>query len=138
MAFGITRRRLAAGAFSLLLIVLVGGALLRTPAVLAHAAFVGGTPNDGDVLSAAPVQIDAFFAEDIVKQSGTYGLAVYDANGNQVDNQDTVLDDFNRRHMTLTLQSGLSSGSYRVHWWTVSDEDGDAASGDYSFSVVGS
>lgn len=112
--------------------------LPRAAAVAAHAKFDHGTPNDGDTLSAMPSQIDAYFVEDIVKQTGAYGLAVVDANGNQVDNQDTVLDDFNRRHMTVTLQSGLANGTYTVTWWTVSDEDGDAASGSYTFSVASS
>jgi methionine-rich copper-binding protein CopC len=106
--------------------------------VSAHAAFVWGTPNDGDVISALPSQIDAHFAEDIVKQAGTYGLAVYDSAGDEVDNQDTVLDDNDRRHMTVTLQSGVGADTYTVKWWTVSDEDGDAANGTYSFTVTGS
>lgn len=106
--------------------------------VVAHAAFVWGTPNNGDVIGALPSQIDAHFAEDIVKQSGTYGLAVYDSAGDQVDNQDTVLDDNDRRHMTVTLQNGFGADTYTVKWWTVSDEDGDAANGTYSFTVTGS
>mgnify|MGYP001251468129 CR=1 FL=1 len=122
----------AFGGLALAVLVLV---VSQRATVSAHAYFLNGTPNDGDVLSAAPAQIDAFFAEDIVKQAGTYGLAVSDPNGNQVDNQDTVLDDSNRRHLTVTLQSGLSDGTYDVHWWTVSDEDGDAASGDYHFTI---
>jgi methionine-rich copper-binding protein CopC len=107
-------------------------------AALAHAKFDHGTPGPGDVLSTAPTIIDAYFAEDIVKQAGTYGLAVMDASGNQVDHQDTVLDDANRRHMTVTLPSNLAPGDYTVKWWTVSDEDGDAASDTFTFSVSGS
>src|SRR5205823_5670626 len=125
--------------FGIAVVLLCSTAMLASPAgVSAHAKFVLGTPNDGDVLSAAPSQIDAYFAEDIVKQQGTYGLSVSDQNGNEVDNQDTVLDDVDRRHMTVTLQSGLADGVYTVHWWTVSDEDGDAASGDYSFTIASS
>ena len=61
-----------------------------------------------------------------------------DAFGNQVDNQDSALDDTDRTHMTVTLQANLPPGLYNVHWWTVSDADGDAASGDYSFTIAGS
>lgn len=138
-AAGQSRRSfLASLTFSVLLLT-ASAVLAAAPrqTAQAHARLVWGTPGPDDVLNAAPTQVDAYFAEDIVKQSGTYALAVTDAAGNAVDNQDTVLDDGNRRHMTVTLQSGLGAGSYTVTWKTVSDEDGDAASGSYSFTVVG-
>ena len=58
---------------------------------------MNGNPDNGAVLSSAPAQLDAYFAEDIVRQAGTYGLKVTSSAGVQVDNQDTAVDDANRR-----------------------------------------
>src|SRR5690242_9239006 len=91
-----------------------GGLGAQHATVSAHALFLWGVPDNGPVVSTAPAQLDAYFAEDIVRQSGTYGLKVTDSNGNEVDNQDTVIDDNNRRHMTVTLQSGLGADTYNV------------------------
>ena len=106
----------------------------------AHATFVRGTPGPGDVLTAAPSQVDAYFAQNIRTLSGqtTYSLWVTDAGNNQVDNNDNTLDPANPRHLTVTLPSGLGNGVYAVHWYTVSDEDGDEASGSYTFTIRGS
>ncbi len=127
--------RVLVGGLTVAAFVLLGA---HRPYVSAHALFLWGAPDNGAVVSGAPSQVDAHFAEDIVRQSGTYGLKVTDSYGNEVDNQDTVIDDNDRRHMTVTLQQGIGPDTYNVHWWTVSDEDGDAASGDYSFTVSGS
>jgi methionine-rich copper-binding protein CopC len=127
--------RYTLGVMTLVLLMALGS---RRAGVSAHALFLWGIPDNGAVVSTAPSQLEAHFAEDIVRQSGTYGLKVTDSTGNEVDNQDTVIDDTDRRHMTVTLQSGLGPDTYTVHWWTVSDEDGDAASGDYSFTISSS
>jgi len=117
------------------LVVLLAG--LGPAAVDAHASFVRGTPGPGDVLSTAPAQVDAYFAQNIRTLSGqeTYALWVTDSNGNQVDNNDNALDPSNPRHMTVTLPAGLSAGVYTVHWYTVSDEDGHDDSGQYTFTI---
>jgi methionine-rich copper-binding protein CopC len=106
----------------------------------AHASFVRGTPGPGDVLSTAPSQIDAYFAQNIRTLSGqeTYALWVTDSNRNQVDNNDNTLDPANPRHMWVTLQSGLGDGVYTVNWYTVSDEDGHDDSGSYTFTIKSS
>jgi copper transport protein len=123
------------GALTLLLLLTLGS---HRASVSAHALFLWGIPDNGAVVATAPAQLDAYFAENIVRQSGTYGLKVTNSAGTEVDNQDTAIDDTDRRHMTVTLQSGLGPDTYTVHWWTVSDEDGDAAAGDYSFTISSS
>jgi methionine-rich copper-binding protein CopC len=126
-----------AGAMAAILLAAIVVVLFRPAAVLAHASFVRGTPGPGDVMSTAPSQVDAYFAQNIRTLSGqeTYALWVTDANGNQVDNNDNSLDPANPRHMTVTLPGGLAAGVYTVHWYTVSDEDGHDDSGQYSFTV---
>jgi methionine-rich copper-binding protein CopC len=128
--------RLLSAALSAALILLGTGVLLVGP-VSAHASFVRGTPGPGDVLSTPPSQVDAYFAQNIRTLSGqeTYALWVTDANGDQVDNNDNALDSNNPRHLTVTLPSGLGSGVYAVHWYTVSDEDGHDDSGSYNFTI---
>jgi methionine-rich copper-binding protein CopC len=119
------------------LFLVLSGVVLIPAAASAHASFVRGTPGPGDVLTTMPTQVDAYFAQNIRTLSGqeTYALWVTDANGNQVDNNDNTLDPNNPRHMTVTLQNGLADGVYTVHWFTVSDEDGDSDSGQYTFTI---
>jgi copper transport protein len=118
-------------------IVVLVAVLCRPPMASAHASFVHGTPGPNDALTAAPAQVDAYFAQNIRTLSGqeTYALWVTDTNGNQVDNNDNTLDPANPRHLTVTLPGGLSSGVYTVHWYTVSDEDGHDDSGQYTFTI---
>jgi hypothetical protein len=65
-------------------------------------------------------------------------LSVFDANGVQVDKGDSVVDlsDPDRLHISVSLDtSKMADGIYTVKWETVSLDDGDAASGEFHFTV---
>lgn len=111
---------------------------LRTAPAFAHATFTHGTPGPNQTIC-APTLVDDYFAQHIVVSSTeqTYDLWVTDSNGNQVDNNDDAVDPADHTHMTVSLPSNLPSGSYTVNWSTLSDDDGDQASGSYTFTVGG-
>ncbi len=84
-----------------------------------------------------PTKVLATAAEEIKKETGTYYLKVFNAQGQEVDKGDWTVVDTNRRQMTVSVQPNLPPGSYRVDWQTVSDADGDQASGSLTLALAG-
>jgi copper transport protein len=100
-----------------------------------HAEYDYSTPADGAVLTSSPSRVDAYFTQVIVRQPSVSSLNVVNEQGADVDNNDTTFDTVEPLHMSITLQPDLPSGTYTVQWATASAEDGDEASGTFSFTV---
>jgi copper transport protein len=116
---------------TILLVVLLAG---MVTAVSAHdAAIVKSIPANGDVLAESPPQVKAWFEEELV--SGESTMAVFSAQGEQVDNGDGGVDlnDPDHAIMIVTLPS-LPDGSYTVQWHAAL-LDGDATDGAFAFAV---
>ncbi|MEJ2747475.1 MAG: copper resistance protein CopC [Anaerolineae bacterium] len=116
---------------TILLVALLVG---MVTAVSAHdAAIVKSIPANGDVLAESPPQVKAWFEEELV--SGESTMAVFNAQGEQVDNGDGGVDlnDPNHAIMIVTLPS-LPDGSYTVQWHAML-LDGDATDGAFAFAV---
>jgi methionine-rich copper-binding protein CopC len=103
--------------------------------VFGHSEFVSSSPADGSTLTSPPSRVDAYFSQDLFRQAGANNMNVTGPNGADVDNNDAVVDPANRKHMSVTLQAGLTSGRYTVTWNNTSDEDGDTDSGSFSFTL---
>ncbi len=67
--------------------------------------------------------------------SGTYSIEVERDRGASVNAGPAVVDDADRSKMSAPLTPNLTPGRYVVHWNNVSDDDGDAAEGAFSFYV---
>lgn len=106
-----------------------------TSGVLAHARYDHSTPSPGQVVSTSPPAIDIFTAQDMRKTTGADEITVTGPTQNRVDNGNTVVDDSNRRHLSVGLQPNLPPGRYVVGFKTLSDEDGEADSGQFAFYV---
>jgi methionine-rich copper-binding protein CopC len=102
---------------------------------LGHSEYDYSTPNAGEVLTTAPTRLDAYFTEDLSITPGNNDLDVAGPGGGDVDNNDVTVDPGDRKHMSVTLQSGLVSGAYTVNWATTSFEDGDSESGTFTFTL---
>jgi methionine-rich copper-binding protein CopC len=87
------------------------------------------------VLSASPSQVSITFTQDVQRITGTYGIDVTGPGGTSATAGAAVLNDEDRSIMTVALAPDLASGRYVVRWRNVSDEDGDAASGAFSFYI---
>ena len=109
--------------------------LLAPSAVSAHARVKSSTPGKGEVVQASPVQVVINFTQDVQKVSGSYGITVEKDGGASVTTGGAVLDDSDRAKMSVPLQPALAPGRYVVNWKNVSDEDGDSATGAFSFYV---
>jgi methionine-rich copper-binding protein CopC len=92
-------------------------------------------PNPGQVLATSLPAIDIYTAQDMRKTAGANVITVTDAAQNRVDTGNTVVDDANRMHFSVGLQPNLSPGRYLVAFKTLSDQDGEADSGQFAFYV---
>jgi methionine-rich copper-binding protein CopC len=103
--------------------------------VLAHARFDHSTPSPGQVLATSPPAVDIYTVQDLRKTADADVITVVDAAQNRVDTGNTVVDDSNRRHFSVGLQPNLPPGRYLVAFKTLSDQDGEADSGQFAFYV---
>lgn len=112
-----------------LLLLLVGWLGLFVPAGAAHANLAQAIPAPNTVLTATPIELSIWFTEPIEAQFSQ--LRLFNANGQQVDNQDILV---NGNLMRVTLPT-LPEGIYTVVWQNVSSVDGHPAEGSYLFSI---
>ena len=121
-------RRLAA-------IALTAGVFIATwTLAFAHAEPARVKPGDGAVLNTPPTQVEITMSQEMAREAGQNDIAVFDAAGKQVTVVAAVIDNGDRRKLSVPLPSNLPPGAYTVKWKTLSADDGDAASGTLSFT----
>lgn len=109
--------------------------MFHTPAsVSAHAEVQSATPAIDGTVDTLPASMTLTFSEEVKPDGIT--VTVTGPDGSRVDDGNAAVDLNNpdRNVVNVTLFSG-GPGVYKVHWESVSNLDGDEASGDYVFSV---
>ena len=101
----------------------------------AHAGYERSEPPADTIIPESPAEVHIWFTQELFRRAGANTLVVFGSAGAQVDNDDARIDDDDRSHMLVSLQSGLADGLYTVTWRTLSVEDGHEGSGDFSFTV---
>jgi methionine-rich copper-binding protein CopC len=103
--------------------------------VSAHAEPERANPPINGSVAAAPAILEIWFGEE-AESEGT-AISVFNSDCTRVDLGDTAIDlyDPEHKHVTVTLKPNLPDGTYTVQWQSVSAEDGDEASGSYTFTV---
>ena len=129
----ITRRKFAG---TLVLGALAVVTLFTASPVFAHARYKSSTPNAGEVVATSPARLEITFTQQIQKVSGTYAIDVAHDRGASVSAGSATVDDTDRTKLSVVLQADLTAGRYVVNWKNVSDADGDAATGAFSFYVA--
>lgn len=109
-------------------------ALLAAVPALAHARYERSEPGDGAIVSAPPQQVDIWFIQELFRREGENWIHVQDASGNRVDQGEALIDDDDRAHIWVELQTQLEPGTYLVTWHNLSAEDADSDEGEFSFS----
>jgi len=116
------------------LLVAALAALALLAVALAHAEPARITPGDGAVLASRPSQVEIEMSQELARQVGANDIDVIDASGKEVTAVAAVIDNANRRKISVPLPSDLPVGIYIVKWKTLSADDGDAASGQLGFT----
>jgi len=109
--------------------------LLALAVAAAHARYDHSTPKQGEVVATSPARVDIFTAQEMKKEQATTAITVADASSARVDNDDTTVDDADRKHFSVGLKPNLPAGRYVVSFKNVSDEDGEADNGQFAFYV---
>jgi methionine-rich copper-binding protein CopC len=104
--------------------------------VSAHAEPERAEPPMSGVVHESPKTVEIWFGEEIAK--GTTA-EVYGPGGQRVDTGNAEIDLFDpeRKHLTVSLKPSLTDGTYEVRWSSISAEDGDEATGTYTFTIEG-
>jgi methionine-rich copper-binding protein CopC len=110
-------------------------ALFWVTAAFAHAEPVRVSPGDGAILASPPARIEMVMSQEMARQAGANAIQVFDVAGTEVTKESAVIDNLDRRKLSVALPTGLATGSYTVNWKTVSADDGDPAQGSISFTV---
>ena len=131
-----TSSRFIAFAFAAFAVVLVTSvAAVATPRVVeAHAEHDRSTPAAGSVIPRAPDTLEIWFTQELFRREGANTIVVEGPTG-RVDDGNVVLDDADRTHLTVGLDADLAPGEYRVAWTSLSGIDGDAAEGEFTFTI---
>jgi len=116
----------------------VGAVLVAAACVAAasaHAEPATAKPGDGAVLAAPPSEVVLVMSQELARQAGQNDIDVFDAAGNEVTTVAAVIDNSDRRRLSVALPPNLPPGTYTVRWKTLSSEDGDPADGELSFTI---
>lgn len=103
--------------------------------VWAHAEPATAKPGDGAVLRQPPGEIVLEMSQDMGRQAGNNDIDVFDSTGKEVTTVAAVVDNADRKRLSVALPSNLPPGKYAVKWKTTSAEDGDPANGELSFTI---
>lgn len=130
---------LLAAIVSLSLLYVTAGAAFAAPSLPAHAKVGRSDPAIGSTIASAPTKVTVFTLESINPKGSS--LQVYgpgpDATDTLISQAKTQfsLSDSKQMSVDITPTSGHVNGVYIVFWTTVSADDGDAASGSFTFTV---
>ena len=111
------------------------------PAAPFHAKVFKSDPGIGSTIAQAPTKVTVFALENINPDPTKSNLQVYGPGTDATDtlisqgNAQVALADPKQMSINITASSGHASGVYIVFWKTVSADDGDPASGTFSFTV---
>lgn len=120
-------RALAAAAAALCALAWLAGAA-------AHAEPAKARPGDGAVLTSPPTRVEIEMSQELARREGANDIGVFDASGAEVTTSPAVIDNADRRRISVALPSPLAPGRYTVRWRSLSAEDGDTAEGALSFT----
>lgn len=109
--------------------------LLSVAGAEAHAAFLRSFPGPGAVVASEPKRVEIWFTQDLFRRQGENWIHVVGSDVGEVHVGEAQIDDDDRRHMWIDLQSPLPAGEYRVEWRSLSAEDGDHEEGEFVFTL---
>jgi methionine-rich copper-binding protein CopC len=109
-------------------------ALAAVTTGFAHAEPARVYPGDGAVLNEPPGEVVFEMSQEMARQEGQNDIDVFDETGVEVTLVAAVIDNANRKMLSVPLPSNLAPGVYTVRWKTLSAEDGDPDSGSTTFT----
>lgn len=137
-------KALLAAVASLSLLCVTASAAFAAPAqptIVLHAKVDHAEPAIGSTVPLAPAKVTVFALENINPDPAKSNLQVYGPSADASDalisqgNAQVLLSDPKQMSINITPNAGHTNGVYIVFWKTVSQDDGDPASGTFTFTV---
>jgi methionine-rich copper-binding protein CopC len=117
---------------ALALFLALGAAVTFPQAAFAHAEPNSSTPAAGSTVKEAPTTVTIIFGEEVIPAESN--IRVFDSKGAEVSTGKATTDPNDLKKMSVEMK-GNESEDYVVLWNTVSADDGDPASGAFTFNV---
>jgi copper resistance protein C len=108
---------------------------IAPPPVEAHAEYQRSSPPADGRVAAAPPRLDVWFTAELFRRTGEHRLTVTGPTGEPAQAGNAVIDDADRKHLSVALKRDLPTGTYTVNWATLSAQDGENAEGTFTFTV---
>ncbi|HEY0736345.1 MAG TPA: copper resistance protein CopC [Herpetosiphonaceae bacterium] len=115
------------------LILLALLAILAPASTSAHAHYVSSDPAEGSTVASAPASVTINFSQLV--DASKSRITVTNASGATVSTGAATAVANDGKAMQVALAPNLGPGTYTVAWENVSAEDGEADSGDFTFTV---
>jgi methionine-rich copper-binding protein CopC len=109
--------------------------LLSCVPALAHSEYARSLPAANARIPRAPDRIEVWFTQELFRRAGANTLTVLAPDGARVDDEQPVVDDADRAHLSVGIDTPLPPGEYRVTWRSLSALDGDTAEGSFAFTI---
>ncbi len=104
--------------------------------VVAHAAYVESAPGYAEELSTSPGEISVRFTQDLFRREGANTITLRGEDGSTVAVGAPVVDNDDRRRLSVVVLTPLAAGRYEVSWTNLSADDGDDEAGSFPFYVA--
>ena len=101
----------------------------------AHAAYLESTPAYAEEVSASPGEISVRFTQDLFRREGANTITLRGEDGSTVVVGAPVVDNDDRRRLSVVVLTPLAAGRYEVSWTNLSADDGDDEAGSFPFYV---
>jgi methionine-rich copper-binding protein CopC len=109
-------------------------ALALVLVVFAHAEPARVSPGSGAVVVEPPAEVVIEMSQEMHREEGKNDIDVFTEAGVEVTAVSAVVDNGNRRLLSVLMPGTLEPGIYTVRWKTLSADDGDEAAGEYQFT----
>ncbi len=115
------------------IVVAVGAIFGSATAVMAHADYVRSEPALGQTVATVPPRVVIVFSQQL--DLSMSNITVFGPSGEVVSLGSAKALPGDAKAMYVDLKDGLGPGQYVVRWANMSAEDGEHASGQFSFQV---
>ncbi len=112
----------------------LSAAVVAWSTAFAHAEPTKLSPGDGAVLASPPAEVTIEMSQEMARQAGANDIDVLDSTGKEITTGAAVIDNGNRKKISIALPASLVVGVYTVRWKTLSADDGDPAEGTFAFT----
>ncbi|MCC6176066.1 MAG: copper resistance protein CopC [Chloroflexi bacterium] len=100
----------------------------------AHAGYARSNPPDGASIRTAPGRVEIWFTQELFRRANANRIEVTGPDGQPAHAGEAVIDEADRKHLSIALTPNLAPGKYSVEWASLSATDGDPAEGNFTFT----